>query len=116
MRELYPSSSLYGGAASLGAASLETTSFNDAPDAEAFAWHALSVKHQHERTIEAALNHKGFEAFSPFHRSRRQWSDRTKEIELPLFAGYVFCRFAYHAKARVLNTPAVAHVVEFGGR
>lgn len=78
-------------------------------------WYALSVKHQHERTIEAALFEKGFEAFSPMYRARREWSDRVKDVDLPLFAGYVFCRFPLEAKARVLNTPAVSRVVQFGG-
>jgi transcription antitermination factor NusG len=78
-------------------------------------WYALTVKHQHERTIEIALTGKGFEAFSPMYRARRQWSDRTKEIERPLFAGYVFCRFPLEAKGLVLNTPAVSRVVQFGG-
>jgi transcription antitermination factor NusG len=77
-------------------------------------WYALSVKHQHERTIEIALNGKGFETFSPTYRVRRQWSDRSKEIELPLFAGYVFCRFPLESKAQVLTTPAVSRVVQFG--
>ncbi len=78
-------------------------------------WYALSVKHQHERTIQRALSEGGFEAFSPTYRARRQWSDRVKEIELPLFAGYVFCRFPLEAKVRILNTPAVSRVVQFGG-
>jgi transcription antitermination factor NusG len=124
MRELYSSSSLYGGAASERAASFEDTTHghNAVIFAQAtspgpsLAWHALSVKHQHERAIEAALIQKGFEAFSPVFRSRRQWSDRTKEIELPLFAGYVFCRFAYEAMARIVSLPAVSRVVEFGGK
>jgi transcription antitermination factor NusG len=89
---------------------------SDSPASEAVPWYALAVKHQHERAIEAALVYKGFEAFSPMYRSRRQWSDRTKEIDVPLFSGYVFCRFSQEAKARVLNTPAISRVVEFGGR
>jgi len=122
MRELYLSSSLYSGAASARAASLEAPRGTEAgifgqgsSPGGSLAWHALSVKHQHERAIEAALIQKGFEAYSPVVRSRRQWSDRTKEIELPLFAGYVFCRFEYEAKARVIATPAVSRAVEFGG-
>ena len=82
---------------------------------EEVAWYALTVKHQHERAIETALQQKGFEAFAPMYGSRRQWSDRTKEIEVPLFSGYVFCRFAHGLKARVLNTPAISRVVGFGG-
>jgi transcription antitermination factor NusG len=83
---------------------------------ETAPWYALTVKHQHERTTEMALGERGFEAFSPMYRSRRQWSDRTKEIELPLFAGYVFCRVPGAARTRVLNTPAIWRIVEFGGR
>ncbi|HEV2198905.1 MAG TPA: UpxY family transcription antiterminator [Bryobacteraceae bacterium] len=82
----------------------------------AVPWYALSVKHQHERTVETALVEQGFEAFSPTYSSRRQWSDRAKEIALPLFAGYAFCRFPNEAKTQVLRTPAIWRVVEFGGR
>ena len=58
-------------------------------------WYALSVKHQHELAVRSALEFKGFEALAPTYRARRRWSDRVKEIDLPLFAGYVFCRFAF---------------------
>jgi transcription antitermination factor NusG len=78
-------------------------------------WHVLAVKHQHERAIQMGLAAKGFEAFSPTYRARRQWSDRVKTMELPLFPGYVFCRFAPADKIRVLDTPAVSRVVQFGG-
>jgi transcription antitermination factor NusG len=38
-----------------------------------------------------------------------------KEIELPLFPGYVFCKFALWEKLPVLSTPGVAKIVGFGG-
>lgn len=124
MRELYPncpssssgSSNLDFVPAAPSVIASADLSGEDSFAAEAVPWYALAVKHQHERSIEAALGHKGFQAFAPMYRSRRQWSDRTKEIDLPLFAGYVFCRFPYEAKARVLDTPAISRVVEFGGR
>jgi transcription antitermination factor NusG len=78
-------------------------------------WYALTVKHQHEQTVRAALEHKGFKALAPVYRARRRWSDREKEIERPWFAGYVFCRFALEDKIGVLNTPAVSRIVGFGG-
>ena len=77
-------------------------------------WYALVVRHQHERPVERALLYKHFEALVPTYRARRQWSDRTKELELPLFAGYVFCRFHYRELARVVSIPGVARVVGFG--
>ena len=71
-------------------------------------WYALTVKHQHEVAARSALEFKGFEALAPTYRARRRWSDRVKEIDLPLFAGYVFCKFPYGERAQVLDTPGVA--------
>lgn len=79
-------------------------------------WYALSVRHQHELQTERRLQSQGFETLTPTYRSRRQWSDRVKEIELPLFSGYVFCRFALPHKIRVEDTPGVAQIVKFDGR
>lgn len=78
-------------------------------------WYALTVKHQHEVAAQSALEFKGFEALAPTYRARRRWSDRVKEIDLPLFSGYVFCRFAFAERIRVIDVPGVAKVVEFGG-
>jgi transcription antitermination factor NusG len=79
-------------------------------------WYALTVKHQHEVAARSALEFKGFEALAPTYRARRRWSDRVKEIDLPLFAGYVFCRFAFSERVKVIDVPGVAKVVEFGGQ
>jgi len=60
------------------------------------------------------LQSKGYEDFLPLYRSRRQWSDRTKELEFPLFPGYLFCRFDYSDRLPVLITPGVKSVVTCG--
>lgn len=65
--------------------------------------------------MEGALQAGGVEAFAPMYRTRRRWSDRTKEIEAPLFPGYLFGRFAPAERARVLRTPGVLQIVGFGG-
>ena len=75
------------------------------------SWVALTVKHQHERRVEAALAHGDVQAFAPVYRARRRWSDRTKEVELPLFPGYVFGCFEAGDRIRVLNTPGVGKIV-----
>jgi transcription antitermination factor NusG len=79
-------------------------------------WYAVSVKHQHEQAVQSALVFKGFEALAPTYRARRTWSDRVKELDLPLFAGYVFCRFPFPERAKIIDTPGVAAVVAFGGQ
>jgi len=74
-------------------------------------WFALSVKSRYEKTVASFLESKGYESFLPLYKSRRQWSDRIKETEVPLFPGYLFCRFDIHNRLPILMIPGVQHVV-----
>jgi transcription antitermination factor NusG len=64
--------------------------------------------------IVAQLEGQGFECFLPKYKSIREWSDRKKEVEQPLFPGYVFCRFEYSQRRPVVVTPGVLQVVGCG--
>lgn len=77
-------------------------------------WFALSVRPQHEKVVAHTLGQKGYEELLPLCRSRRRWSDRLKEIDQPLFAGYVFCRFDVNKRLPILITPGVSHIVGAG--
>src|SRR5215472_2373570 len=77
-------------------------------------WYAVRVRSRFEFVTSAVLGERGYETFLPFYRSRRAWSDRMKEVELPLFPGYIFCRFDTANPYRVLNSPGVVHVVSMG--
>ena len=77
-------------------------------------WFALYVKVRRERVTADALHSRGFEEFLPLCRMRRHWSDRTKELEVPLFSRYLFCRFDSRDRHRVLITPGVEYVVGIG--
>jgi transcription antitermination factor NusG len=83
---------------------------------ELYPWYAVGVKHQHEQAVHSALVFKGFEALAPTYRARRTWSDRVKDVTLPLFAGYVFSRFPFGERAKIVDTPGVTAIVAFGGR
>lgn len=78
-------------------------------------WYALTVKHQHERTVASGLEASGFAALLPLYKTLRTWSDRTKHLESPVFAGYVFAHFSHVDRVRVLRIPAVRNIVGFGG-
>ncbi len=78
------------------------------------AWYALTVRSNSEQIVATALDRKGIENFLPSFRSLRRWSDRTKEIQRPLFPGYVFARFDCNERLPVLTTPAVVDIVGFG--
>ncbi len=79
-----------------------------------FNWYALVVKPNHEKAVLDHLRAADFEASLALYRARRRWSDRIKEVTLPLFPGYVFCRFSYRARVAVLRIPGVRSIVSAG--
>jgi transcription antitermination factor NusG len=81
---------------------------------EGTLWFALHVRTRFERAVAKNLRGKGYEEFLPLFRRTSQWSDRKKEIELPLFPGYVFCRFNPHHRLPILMIPGVNSVVGIG--
>jgi len=78
-------------------------------------WFALTVKHQHERRVEGVLRAAGVDTFLPVYRARRHWSDRVKDLDAPLFPGYIFGRFPLRDRARIVRTPGVVRIVGFAG-
>jgi transcription antitermination factor NusG len=78
-----------------------------------FPWFALQVRSQHEKGIAEFLGGKGYESFLPLHKCRKRWSDRVKEVELPLFPGYLFCRFNPLDRLPILKTPGVIQIVGY---
>ena len=79
-------------------------------------WFVLTVAPRHELSAGQHLQTKGFETSVPAYRVRRRWSDRTKTITLPIFPGYVFCRFSIDSRIPVLNTPGVRGAISFGSQ
>jgi transcription antitermination factor NusG len=77
-------------------------------------WYALRVKSRHENIVTMHLDARGFESFLPLYHCRRRWSDRCKEFELPLFPGYVFCRFNPLNRLPILSIPGVVGPVAIG--
>ncbi len=77
-------------------------------------WFAIMVRTGRERTSTLLLENAGYECFLPVSKFTRRWSDRMKEIEVPLFPGYLFCRMDPYNRLPVLMTPGVIQVVGAG--
>jgi transcription antitermination factor NusG len=77
-------------------------------------WYAVYVKTRYEKLTAKLLEHKGYEYFLPMYRVRRRWSDRIKEVDYPLFPGYLFCRLDPKRMLPVLSTAGVVQVVGAG--
>lgn len=79
-------------------------------------WYAVRVRPRSEKVVAAALREKGYESFLPLYRKCSQWSDRKKDIDLPLFPGYVFCRADLLGKPPLISTPSVIGILSFCGK
>jgi|HubBroStandDraft_1064217.scaffolds.fasta_scaffold94707_2 transcription antitermination factor NusG len=79
-------------------------------------WYAVSVRPKHERMVTRHLEHQGLNHFLPFYRSMRRWKDRRKELDMPLFPGYVFVNLNLQDRLGVLRVPGVVQFVTFQGQ
>jgi transcription antitermination factor NusG len=78
------------------------------------SWYALQVRSRKESYVASQILGQGYECMLPTYKSVRQWSDRVKEIEQPLFPGYLFCRFDFQNRRPVVSTPGVLQIVGYG--
>jgi transcription antitermination factor NusG len=86
---------------------------NDKMDVQSshLRWCAIQVKPRHEVAVATGLRSRGYTGFLPMYRVKRQWSDRRKEIEVPLFTGYVFCKLDMQIPWSIVSTPGVIRIV-----
>jgi transcription antitermination factor NusG len=77
-------------------------------------WCALHTRHQHEGTVARILATKGVEVFLPTYRTVHRWKDRKKQLELPLFPGYLFFTYESERRIQVLSTPGVHTILTSG--
>lgn len=77
-------------------------------------WYAILARTGREKNATLLLENSGFECYLPVSKSSRKWSDRTKEIDVPLFPGYLFCRMNPNDRLPVLMTPGVVQIVGRG--
>jgi transcription antitermination factor NusG len=82
---------------------------------EHLPWYAVRVQAKFEKVASSILREKGFEEFLPLYRARHQWSDRVKQLDLPLFPGYLFCSIDMAAGLLpVVTVPGVLGIVSAG--
>jgi transcription antitermination factor NusG len=79
-------------------------------------WFAIKVRARSEKLIAGILENKGYNTFVPAYRTRKVWSDRVVNTEMPLFPGYLFCQVDPNSYwMPILQTPGAKSFVSFGG-
>lgn len=79
-------------------------------------WYAAYTKPRNEKKVYDRLITAGIETYLPLQRRLKQWSDRKKMVEEPLFRSYIFVRITQKEYYNVLNTPGVVRYITFEGK
>jgi len=74
-------------------------------------WYATHVRVNQEKKVAAHLEGRGVTHFLPSYESIRQWKDRRKRLDIPLFPGYLFVHIPLQQSLNVLTVPNVVSLV-----
>ena len=77
-------------------------------------WFALAVRPRVEEAVSKTLTAKGYDTFLPLYRKQYLSGTRSWDSVLPLFPGYVCCRFDIGNRMPILTTPGVIQVLGSG--
>jgi transcription antitermination factor NusG len=88
----------------------------DTPDAPSGPWFVIWAESRAEKKVEKRIAALGLSPWLPIVKERHRWSDRWREVECPLFPGYLFARAATADWHRILRTPGVLTVITERGK
>jgi transcriptional antiterminator RfaH len=78
-------------------------------------WFVVYTKPKWEKKVAEQLKEKGVECYCPLISQVKQWSDRKKKIEVPLFNSYVFVQLEESNRNDVfLSTGVVRYLFWLG--
>ena len=79
-------------------------------------WYAVYVRSRNEKKVYELIKEKDIETYLPLVKTLRQWSDRKKMVEVPLFNSYVFVYVDLLEHFKVRQVPGIVNFVCFEGK
>lgn len=79
-------------------------------------WYVLYTKPKSEIRVAENLSSANFEVFCPTTKEIRQWSDRKKKVNVPLFNRYIFIRLKSSERSKVFDFPGVVRYLYWLGK
>lgn len=76
-------------------------------------WHVIYTHPRAEKRVYARLLDEDIETYMPLYTTIRQWSDRKKKVEVPLFNSYIFVRICEAERIKVLQVYGVSRFVYY---
>src|SRR5690606_6809165 len=81
-----------------------------------YRWYPVYTNSRAEKKAHQELQKKGIEVYLPLKKELKQWSDRKKIVEEPLFKSYIFVRISNKEYAEVLMTQGISRFLYFSGK
>ena len=81
-----------------------------------YHWYAVYTKPRNEKKAFDRLTKDGFEVYLPLISRIKQWSDRKKKVEEPLFKSYLFVKVSNIEYYNILKDPATVRYICFEGK
>ena len=81
-----------------------------------FKWYAVYTKPRWEKKVAELLSKTDVEYYCPLNKVVKQWSDRKKVVEEPLFTSYVFVRVDAKMQTMVRPIDGVVNFVYWLGK
>ena len=81
-----------------------------------YIWYALYTRSRVEKKAYDELKKRGIHAFLPLRKTIRQWSDRKKMVEVPLFNSYLFVCITDKEHLPALQVEGIVRFVSFEGK
>lgn len=80
-------------------------------------WYPIRTQYQYEKRVTAQLSRQGFQTFLPIIHEIHRWSDRNKNVDIPLFSGYTFACLSSQAleSKHFLKLSGTLGLITFGG-
>ncbi len=79
-------------------------------------WYAVYTRPRWEKKISLLLADRAIEHYCPLNKVTKQWSDRKKIVEEPLFKGYIFVKRSINDKWDIKDIPGVLNYVYWLGK
>lgn len=79
-------------------------------------WFAVYTRPRWEKKVATTLTQQQITNYCPLNKVTRQWSDRKKTVEEPLFTSYVFVKLAEKQLSLLRKTDGILNLVHWLGR
>lgn len=79
-------------------------------------WYVVYTKPKWEKKVAEKLNEIGIECYCPVITQIKQWSDRKKKVEVPLFNSYVFVNLLENDRNAVFQIAGVVRYLFWLGK